>query len=140
MKNLFQYKIVFFIFFLFFVQFNSQDTKIDDLNNETIEKKIDSLHNNPNKAWEIINLYIKKSKKEKNEESLLYAYRYASNFSQYPENLKYADSALAIGKKSNNKNKRFRHQPSAKKRPSQGGNQAEKEKMAITCPWTGARI
>lgn len=56
MKNLFQYKIVFFIFFLFFVQFNSQDTKIDDLNNETIEKKIDSLHNNPNKAWEIINL------------------------------------------------------------------------------------
>ena len=103
MKNLFQYKIVFFIFFLFIVQFNSQDTKIDDLNNETIEKKIDSLHNNPNKAWEIINLYIKKSKKEKNEESLLYAYRYASNFSKYPENLKYADSALAIGKKSNNK-------------------------------------
>ena len=93
----------FFIFFLFFVQFNSQDTKIDELNNETIEKKIDSLHNNPNKAWEIINLYIKKSKKEKNEESLLYAYRYASNFSKYPENLKYADSALAIGKKSNNK-------------------------------------
>ncbi|WDT67540.1 helix-turn-helix domain-containing protein [Cloacibacterium sp. TD35] len=103
MKNLLQYKIVFFIFFLFFVQFNSQDTKIDDLNNETIEKKIDSLHNNPNKAWEIINLYIKKSKKEKNDESLLYAYRYAGNFSQYPENLKYADSALAIGKKSNNK-------------------------------------
>ena len=103
MKNLFQYKIVFFIFFLFFVQFNSQNTKIDDLNNETIEKKIDSLHNNPNKAWEIINLYIKKSKKEKNNESLLYAYRYAGNFSQYPENLKYADSALAIGKKSNDK-------------------------------------
>jgi len=103
MKNLFQYKIVFFIFFLFFVQFNSQDTKIDDLNNETIEKKIDSLHNNPNKAWEIINLYIKKSKKEKNNESLLYAYRYAGNFSQYPENLKYADSALAIGKTSNDK-------------------------------------
>ena len=103
MKNLFQYKIVFFIFFLFIVQFNSQDTKIDDLNNETIEKKIDSLHNNPNKAWEIINLYIKKSKKEKNNESLLYAYRYAGNFSQYPENLKYADSALAIGKKSNDK-------------------------------------
>ncbi len=103
MKNLFQYKIIFFIFFLFFVQFNSQDTKIDELNNETIEKKIDSLHNNPNKAWEIINLYIKKSKKEKNDESLLYAYRYASNFLQYPENLKYADSALAIGKKSNDK-------------------------------------
>ncbi|WP_374449824.1 tol-pal system YbgF family protein [Cloacibacterium normanense] len=103
MKNLFQYKIVFFVFCLLYVQFNSQDTKIDDLNNETIEKKIDSLHNNPNKAWEIINSYIKKSKKEKNDESLLYAYRYASNFSQYPENLKYADSALAIGKKSNDK-------------------------------------
>ena len=103
MKNLFHYKIVFFVFCLLYVQFNSQDTKIDDLNNETIEKKIDSLHNNPNKAWEIINLYIKKSKKEKNDESLLYAYRYACNFSQYPENLKYADSALAIGKKSNNK-------------------------------------
>lgn len=65
MKNLFQYKIVFFIFFLFIVQFNSQDTKIDDLNNETIEKKIDSLHNNPNKAWEIINLYKKNPKKKR---------------------------------------------------------------------------
>lgn len=65
MKNLFQYKIVFFVFCLLYVQFNSQDTKIDDLNNETIEKKIDSLHNNPNKAWEIINLYIKNQKKKR---------------------------------------------------------------------------
>ena len=39
MKNLFQYKIVFLYSFIF-VQFNSQDIKIDDLNNETIEKRL----------------------------------------------------------------------------------------------------
>jgi len=68
-----------------------------------IEKKIDSLHNQPKKMWEMINIYIKKSKTENNFETLVYAYRYASNYSEYPKNLKYADSALMIGKDSKDK-------------------------------------
>ncbi|MGA9211582.1 MAG: helix-turn-helix domain-containing protein [Kaistella sp.] len=50
--------------------------------------------------WELINFYIKKSKREQNNEALFYAYRYASITSTYPSNIKYADSALITGKKS----------------------------------------
>ncbi|WP_373708021.1 helix-turn-helix domain-containing protein [Kaistella sp.] len=70
------------------------------MTNEEIEKKIDENSNNPTKMWELINFYIKKSKNEQNNEALFYAYRYASTTSKYPSNLKYADSALDIGKKS----------------------------------------
>ena len=82
---------------------NAQDSEMVKMNFKTIEKKIDSLHNHPEKMWEMINVYIKKSKIENNYETLVYAYRYASNYSEYPKSLKYADSALLIGKKSNNK-------------------------------------
>ena len=51
--------------------------------------------------WKWINLYIKKSKLNKNDETLLYAYRVASNSCDYPINFKYADSALVVAKKSN---------------------------------------
>ena len=51
---------------------------------------------------EIINLYIKNQKRKRMMNLYFMLYRYACNLSQYPENLKYADSALAIGKKSNN--------------------------------------
>ncbi|WP_177187103.1 helix-turn-helix domain-containing protein [Kaistella jeonii] len=71
-----------------------------NLTNEEIEKKIDDYSNDPAKMWELINFYIKKSKKENNTEALFYAYRYASITSTYPLNLKYADSALITGKKS----------------------------------------
>ncbi|WP_423974805.1 helix-turn-helix domain-containing protein [Kaistella sp.] len=70
------------------------------MSNEEIEKKIDTYSNNPTKMWELINFYIKKSKREQNNEALFYAYRYASITSTYPSNIKYADSALITGKKS----------------------------------------
>ena len=70
------------------------------LSNEQIEKQIDANNNNPEKRWELINFYIKKSKTERNVSALFYAYRYASMASSYPENLKYADSALTTAKES----------------------------------------
>lgn len=93
---------LFFIYFLFFfTNLRAQSTAIVNLSNEEIEKKIDTYSNDPTKAWELINFYIKKSKKEKNREALFYAYRYASMSSSYPFNIKYADSALGIAKKAN---------------------------------------
>ncbi|MFC6268928.1 helix-turn-helix domain-containing protein [Frigoriflavimonas asaccharolytica] len=67
---------------------------------EKIEKKIDSLQDDKVQALKLIDFYIKKSKKEKNDQSLVYAYRYASNYNEIPKNFKYADSALLIAKKS----------------------------------------
>ena len=88
------------LFLLFFSSNSYAQTVNSDITNEEIEKKIDENSNNPTKMWELINFYVKKSKKEKNNEALFYAYRYASTTSKYPANLKYADSALDIGKKS----------------------------------------
>lgn len=97
---------IFFIILLFI----SSIEKIFGQNNselsytyEIIEKKIEESHNSEKEMWKWINFYIKKSKKEKNNETLLYAYREASNFSKYPENFKYADSALIIARNANNK-------------------------------------
>lgn len=95
---------LFFIFFLFFfTNLRGQSSAIVNLSNEEIEKKIDTYSNDPKKAWELINFYITKSKKEKNREALFYAYRYASMSSIYPLNIKYADSALITAKKSQTK-------------------------------------
>ncbi|WP_312076166.1 AraC family transcriptional regulator [Chryseobacterium sp.] len=63
---------------------------------QDIEVKIDSLHNDQKKAWKFIQLYIKKAKSENNNEALVYAYRYASNFSKYPENINNANKALEV--------------------------------------------
>lgn len=96
-------KYIFSIFFLFslnfIANFHAQSVLNSKLTNEEIEKKIDEHSNDPTKMWELINFYIKKSKKEQNNEALFYAYRYASITSVYPLNLKYADSALVTGKK-----------------------------------------
>ena len=81
----------------------SQINNKSELSYVEIEKKIVSVQNDQAKLWNLINLYINKSKKEKNSEALLYAYRFASNYSIYPTNLKYADSALIVGKKSQSK-------------------------------------
>lgn len=70
---------------------------------EEIEKKIDESHNSKEELWKWINLYIKKSKVGDNNETLLYSYRYASKYSEYPKNFKYADSALIVAKKAKNK-------------------------------------
>lgn len=93
--------IKYFLLIFFLLSVNniySQKSSLTDLSYEEIEKRIDNFHNNPHKMWDMINIYIKKSKKEKNFETLLYAYRYASNFSDPPVNLKYADSALTVSK------------------------------------------
>ena len=69
---------------------------------EEIEKKIDESHDSPKIRWKWISSYIEKSKITNNNETLLYAYRYASKYSDYPKNFKFADSALIVGKKSKN--------------------------------------
>lgn len=70
---------------------------------EEIEKKIDESNNSSKNLWKWINIYIKKSKKNKNDETLLYAYRIASNYSIFPKNFKYADSVLTIAKATNDR-------------------------------------
>ena len=99
-----QLKYLFAFIFLFtafiFTDFSAQNLSNNTFSNEEIEKKIDGNIDNPAKMWELINFYISKSKKEKNNEALFYAYRYASVNSRYPTNLQYADSALTIAKKS----------------------------------------
>src|SRR5690606_9011667 len=84
-----------------FTNLPAQKSSNTNFSNEEIEKKIDDNINNPTKMWELINLYILKSKKEQNTEALFYAYRYASMASEYPFNIRYADSALTTAKKSN---------------------------------------
>ena len=100
-------KYLFIILILFFANIftnvQAQTVVHSDLTNEEIEKKIDNSNTSTTKRWELINFYITKSKKERNTEALFYAYRYASIASLYPLNLKYADSALSISKKSNKK-------------------------------------
>lgn len=99
------FKFYFFVILLFssFTLMNAQKNVNSQLTYKEIEQKIDSLHGNPKLMWNMINFYIQKSKQEKNLESLFYAYRYASSFSEYPNNYKYADSALTVAQKSNNK-------------------------------------
>lgn len=97
-------KVFFFLIILlslnFITKFHAQSDANSQLTNEEIEKRIDNYNNNPEKMLELINFYIKKSKKEKNNEALFYAYRYASMSNIYPLNIKYADSALITAKKS----------------------------------------
>ena len=89
------------LFFLsFFTNLHAQSVLKSDLTNEEIEKKIDVYNENPTKIWELVDFYIKKSKREHNNEALFYAYRYASITQTYPSNIKYADSALITAKKS----------------------------------------
>lgn len=99
-----QLKNIFATIFLFtviiFSHFSAQNISKSNLSNEEIEKRIDENSGNPAQMWELINFYISKSKKEQNNEALFYAYRYASMASNYPSNIKYADSALTTAKKS----------------------------------------
>ena len=100
-------KYLFIILILFFANIftnvQAQTVVHSDLTNEEIEKKIDNSNTSTTKRWELINFYITKAKKEHNTEALFYAYRYASIASLYPSNIKYADSALLISKKSDAK-------------------------------------
>ena len=94
--------LIVLLFFSFTCLFSQQKINIK-LSYEEIESKIDEHHNDKKQIWNFINLYIKKAKQEKNSEALIYAYRYATNYSHYPENIRYSDTALAIGQKSNDK-------------------------------------
>ena len=97
-----KYFLAYFLLFFSLTNISSQHKKTD-LTYIEIEKKIDNLYNKPTEALKFVNIYIQKSKKEKNYEALIYAYRYASKFVESPKKFKYADSALIIGKISNDK-------------------------------------
>lgn len=103
MKDKLFFYIFFVIFFLFGVNILAQTKNLKEISYEEIEKNIVSYHNDSIKLWNSINQYINKSKKENNLEALLYAYRFASNYSSPPNNLKYADSVLIVGNKSQSK-------------------------------------
>ena len=98
LKNIFA--TIFLFTVIIFSHFSAQNISKSNLSNEEIEKRIDENSGNPAQMWELINFYISKSKKEQNNEALFYAYRYASMASNYPSNIKYADSALTTAKKS----------------------------------------
>lgn len=103
MKSILKIFITLSIIFLELNEIYAQKVEISKLKYEQIEKLIDEQSNQPEKVEKLINLYIKKSKKENNSEALLYAYRYASKIFKSPLNIKYADSALIVGKKSADK-------------------------------------
>ena len=105
MNQHFSIKILFFLILLISNIFFSQNNNIEYLNYVKIEKKIDSLYDiNHNEGIKLVKFYIKKSKKDKNNEALFYAYRYASKIFSSPQNFQYTDSALITSKISNNKN------------------------------------
>ena len=98
-------RILFIVFLLLssIVKIFAQNNSELNYSYEEIEKKIEDSHNSEKETWKWINIYINKSKNNNNLETLLYAYRVASKSSNYPNNYKYADSTLIVGKKSNNK-------------------------------------
>ena len=104
MNQRFNIKILFFTILFFSVNTFSQNINLERMDNEEIEKIIDSLYySNPDEGIKIVKFYIKKSKKEKSNESLYIAYRYASKFYPVPINFKYTDSALIASKRTENK-------------------------------------
>lgn len=86
--------------FLFSINLNAQENSKKKIEYREIEAKIDSFHNDQKKAWTLIQHYIKTANDAGNNEALVYAYRYASNFSVYPQNLNYANLALTTAKNS----------------------------------------
>ena len=60
-----KYFLAYFLLFFSLTNISSQHKKTD-LTYIEIEKKIDSLYNKPTEALKFVNIYIQKSKKEKN--------------------------------------------------------------------------
>ena len=103
-KSLFKILYIFILFLSSIINcFSQKKENYTSLSYEEIEKRIDDPNTSQNEDSYLINLYINKSKSEKNNESLFYAYRYASKFYDTPTSFKYADSALITGIKSKNK-------------------------------------
>ena len=88
------------IFFNIFQNLYAQNGVLRDLSYKQIEEKIDLLHSNSIKMWNMINFYIQKSKEDKNYETLIYAYKYSTTYSKYPNNIIFADSAVSVANKS----------------------------------------
>ena len=103
MKPFLRFFFIIFLLLSSIVKIFAQNNSELNYSYEEIEKKIENSHNSEVELWKWIKLYITKSKKEKNNETLLYAYRIASNYSKAPNNFKYSDSALIVGQKSKNK-------------------------------------
>ena len=103
MKPFLRILFIIFLFLSSIVKIFAQNNSELNYSYEEIEKKIDSSHNSKEELWKWIYIYIKKSKKNKNQETLLYAYKIASKYSSNPTNFRYADSALIVAKKANNK-------------------------------------
>ena len=109
-KSLFKILYIFILFFSSIINcFSQKKENYTSLSYEEIEKRIDDPNTSQNEDSYLINLYINKSKSEKNNESLFYAYRYASKFYNPPISFKYADSALITGIKSKNKKLHVHH-------------------------------
>ena len=103
-KSLFKILYIFILFLLSIINgFSQKKENYNNLSYEEVEKRIDDPNTTQVEDSYLINLYINKSKIEKNDESLFYAYRYASKFYNPPISFKYADSALITGIKSKNK-------------------------------------
>lgn len=100
----FKILILFLIFFTSNTNLFSQKKTFQNLSFSQIENKIDKSHSDSAKMWKLINLYILKSKEEKNYETLIYAYRYSTLYSKYPRNILFADSALQVAEKSGKAN------------------------------------
>ena len=103
MKPIFKILFITLILLLNIDKIFAQNNSELNYSYEEIEKKIEESHHSKESLWKWINIYIYKSKQNKDEEALLYAYRLASNYSSKPINLKYADSTLIIAKKQNSK-------------------------------------
>ena len=69
MNKLIRYILFFLVLLSLKSKIYSQVNNLQALDNEQLEKKIDNLHNEPKKAWDLIKFYIKKSKKENNKEA-----------------------------------------------------------------------
>lgn len=94
-------KLFFILFVGLFQLFFSQDS---DTEYFKIRENYENLGENDSKAFQFLQIYISKAKKEKNYEKLVQGYKDGVFFSSLNENkLKYADSIVQAAKKSRDK-------------------------------------
>lgn len=94
-------KLFFILFVGLFQLFFSQDSDIEYFK---IRENYENLGENDSKAFQFLQIYISKAKKEKNYEKLVQGYKDGVFFSSLNENkLNYADSIVQAAKKSRDK-------------------------------------
>ena len=91
-------RILIIVTLLFIPLYIFSQTSVDynKLEETIINHKISEVE-----RWKLIYNYINIAKKGQNDEAIINSYKIASVYSIFPENLKYADSALIISKKLN---------------------------------------